>query len=177
MGGVVAATAAAAERQRRRKIMLAEEEEDMTGYTQDDLEGDWEFKIVRSDTAAFRRPEVLNKLIEEEAQAGWVMLEKFDDSRVRFKRPRSARTRDPFLAAGIDPYRTHYGSYAARQALLIGVTVGLVLLLGLGVVAMFLAQGAGSTSGPAVISAWTPITLVVLGFVVLLIALFRRKLR
>lgn len=89
-----ATAAAAAERQ---QMMFAEEEEDMTGYTQDDLNNDWEFKIVRSDTAAFRKPEVLKKLLEEEARVGWVMLEKFDDGRVRFKRPRSARTRDALL--------------------------------------------------------------------------------
>jgi len=68
---------AAAAAEKRRQMLLAEEE-DMTEYTQDDLKSDWEFKIVRSDTAAFRKPEVLNELLEQEAQAGWVMLEKFD---------------------------------------------------------------------------------------------------
>jgi len=85
-GAVVAAAAAA----KRRQMLLAEEE-DMTQYTQDDLSNDWEFKIVRSSTAVFRNPKALNKLLEEEAQAGWIMLEKLDDSRIRFKRPRSAR--------------------------------------------------------------------------------------
>ncbi len=64
-GGAMAAAAA----DRRRQMMLAEEEEGMTGYTQDDLGNDWEFKIVRSDTAAFRKPEVLKKLVEEEASS------------------------------------------------------------------------------------------------------------
>jgi len=63
-GAVVAAAAA----EKRRQMLLAEEE-DMTEYTQDDLKSDWEFKIVRSDTAAFRKPEVLNELLEQEAQA------------------------------------------------------------------------------------------------------------
>ena len=110
--------------------MLRAEEEDMAQYTQDDLEGDWEFKIVRSDSAAFRKPEVLNKLIEEEAQAGWTMLEKFDDSRVRFKRPRSARARDTFRPEGVDPYRTRYGTFATQSAVL-ATLVGLLLLAGL----------------------------------------------
>jgi len=48
-------------------------------------------RIVRSDSGAFRKPEILERLIEEEAQAGWVMLEKFDDNRVRFKQSRSTR--------------------------------------------------------------------------------------
>jgi hypothetical protein len=123
-GGIVAA---AAERQR---MMLAEEA-DMVGYTQDDLNNDWEFKIVRSDTAAFRKPEVLKKLLEEEARTGWVMLEKFDDSRIRFKRPRSARTRDALLSPDVDPYRTQYGTSATRYALVV-VALMLVALLALG---------------------------------------------
>ena len=124
-GGVVAAAAAA----KRRQMLLAEEE-DMASYTQDDLRNDWEFKIVRSGTAAFRKTEVLSKLLEKEAQAGWVMLEKLDDNRIRFKRPRSARAKDAYLADGIDPYRTQYGTPVTRQAL---VGVGLLVFLVLGV--------------------------------------------
>jgi hypothetical protein len=127
-GGVAAAAAAA---EKRRQMMLAEEEEDMARYTQDDLSNDWEFKIVRSESAAFRKPEVLKKLLEEEARAGWVMLEKFDDRRVRFKRPRSARTRDALLPPGVDPYRTQYGVSSARIGLLV-VALMMLALLGLG---------------------------------------------
>jgi hypothetical protein len=127
-GGAGVAAAAAAERQR----MMFAEEESMASYTQDDLNNDWEFKIVRSDSAAFRKPEVLKKLLEEEARAGWVMLEKFDDSRVRFKRSRSARTRDALLPPGVDPYRTQYGISSTRIGLLV---VGLMMLA-------FLALGA-----------------------------------
>ena len=61
--GAVAAAAA-----RRRQMMLAEEED--MAYTQEDLSNDWEFKIVRSESGAFRKPEVLKKLLEEEARAG-----------------------------------------------------------------------------------------------------------
>ncbi len=125
-GGATAAAAAAAEK--RRQMMLAEEEEDMTRYTQDDLGNDLEFKIVRSESGAFRKPEVLRQLIEEEARAGWVMLEKFDDSRVRFKRRRSARTRDALLPPGTDPYRTQYGMSSTRIGLLVGALVMLALL-------------------------------------------------
>jgi len=125
-GGVVAAAAAA----KRRKMLLAGEE-NMASYTQDDLRNDWEFKIVRSNTAAFRKPEVLNKLLEEEARTGWVMLEKLDDSRIRFKRPRSARAKDAYLPDGVDPYRTQHGTSVTQQAL---VGVGLFVLLVLGAV-------------------------------------------
>ena len=110
----------------------------MTQYTQSDLNQDWEFKIVRSDTAAFRRPEVLSRLLEEEARAGWVMLEKFDDSRIRFKRPRSARARDGLLPDDVDPYRTQYGAPVGRQALIAGVVLGLVFLMLGGVVFTYL---------------------------------------
>ena len=126
--GATAAAAAAAQRQ---QMMFAEEEEDMTRYTQDDLGNNWEFKIVRSDSATFRKPEVLRKVIEEEARAGWVMLEKFDNSRIRFKRPRSARTRDALLPPGVDPYRTVYGTHITRYVLyvlLIAVLMMLALL-------------------------------------------------
>lgn len=124
----VATTGAAAAAEKRRRLLFAEEE-DMTGYTEDDLREEWEFKIVRSGTAAFRKPEVLKKLLEEEARAGWVMLEKFDDSRVRFKRPRSARAKDALLPADVDPYRTQYGTLSNRYAVMVGlVMVGLLLL-------------------------------------------------
>jgi hypothetical protein len=123
-GGAAAAAAAA----KRRQMMFAEEEEGMARYTQDDLNNDWEFKIVRSESAAFRKPEVLSKLLEEEGRAGWVMLEKFDDNRIRFKRPRSARTRDALLPPGIDPYRTQYGISSTRIALLVVALMLLALL-------------------------------------------------
>ncbi len=100
----------------------------MTQYTRDDLQSDWEFKIVRSSTAVFRKPEVLDKLIEEERQTGWVMLEKFDDSRVRFKRARAARSKDAFLPEGVDPYRAQYGA-SGQRAVVVGLVMGVMLLL------------------------------------------------
>ena len=122
-----AGTGAAAEK--RRQMLFAEEEEDIAQYTRDDLQKDWEFKIVRSGTGAFRKPEALNKLIEEEARAGWVMLEKFDDSRVRFKRPRSARAKDAFLPDDVDPYRTQYSADYAQRAVVLGLVMGVLFLL------------------------------------------------
>jgi hypothetical protein len=98
-----AAAAAAARRQKE------DEEEHMTPYSREELENDWEFKIVRSQTGGFRKPEALQKVMAEEARAGWQMVEKFDNSRVRFKRPRSARQRDAQLPAGVDPYRVTFG--------------------------------------------------------------------
>ena len=37
------------------------------------------------------------------------MVEKFDDSRIRFKRLRSAREQDAYLPEGVDVYRTQLG--------------------------------------------------------------------
>ncbi len=104
--------------------MMAEEER-MATYTSEELEEDWEFKIVRANSAAFRKPEALQTLLQEEAVAGWTMVEKFDDSRIRFKRPRNSREQDAYLPEGVDPYRTQYGA----SAFLYGVLVIGVLLL------------------------------------------------
>src|SRR5580658_1785176 len=97
-GAAAAAAAAAAEAERR------QEEEEMTKYTDADLQGDWEFKIVRSNLASFRNPVVLQQVCAEEARAGWTLVEKFDNQRLRFKRPIAARAGDAGL--GIDPYRS-----------------------------------------------------------------------
>ena len=101
-------------------------EEEMTTYTSEDLGHDWEFKIVRSSTNAFRKPETLHKLLREEGVAGWEMLEKLDDSRIRLKRPRSAREQDAYLPQGMDPYRTQYGAPAVMYGLIV---IGIVLLI------------------------------------------------
>jgi len=124
------AAAAAAEARRRQQ-----EEEEMTKYTDADLQGDWEFKIIRANTMAFKNPEVFRQVCAEEAKAGWTLVEKFDDSRLRFKRPVSARAGDAGL--DFDPYRTQYGiSPGALVAIVLGCTflvtggiIGLVFLL------------------------------------------------
>jgi hypothetical protein len=119
-------SAAAAEAARRR---LLGEEEEMTNYSAQDLAGDWEFKIVRANTGVFRNPAELEKLVKEEALAGWILLEKFDNSRVRFKRPVSARSNDSRLPQGFDPYRTQYGMNPFLFAMILtGVIVGASLV-------------------------------------------------
>ena len=124
-----AAAAAAAQR------AVEEEEENMTPYTRGEMDEDWEFKIVRANTGVFSKPAAFNKLIEEEARAGWQHVEKFDNSRVRFKRPRSAHQRDAQLPAGVDPYRVRYGlSENLFVVLLLGGIfggVGLIVAFGI----------------------------------------------
>lgn len=102
----------------------------MTGYTHTELAEGWEFKILRSSTSAFRKPEALRQAVEEERRAGWVLVEKFDNQRLRFKRPASARSGDGAL--GIDPYRTSFGmSETKLLAVVLSIvfgTMGLVIL-------------------------------------------------
>jgi hypothetical protein len=133
MAAAGAAAAAAAKR--------AAEEEHMTNYSREDLTEDWEFKIVRANTGVFSKPAVFQKLIEEEARAGWQFVEKFDNSRVRFKRPASARRRDAQLPEDVDPYRTQYGlSEGAFVVVLLGIIFG---ILGLVVLLAVLLEGRG----------------------------------
>jgi hypothetical protein len=121
--GIMAAYAAQVQRQR----MLAEEEK-MTGYTREDLDSDWEFKILRANTAAFRKPDDFRKVLEEEARAGWELVEKFDNSRIRFKRPLSARRHDAqLLSSGVDPYRVHYGMSPGAYSLIV-IVIALLLI-------------------------------------------------
>jgi len=85
-----------------------EEEEEMTPYSSRDLTEGWEFKILRNSTGRFRNPALLRATLEEESRAGWELVEKFDDRRVRLKRRVSARQNDAGL--GFDPYRTRIQS-------------------------------------------------------------------
>jgi len=129
----VAAAAAAAAAARRR--LLQSEEEQLTGYSTVDLQHDWQFKIVRANRGVFRKPAALLDVIEQEARAGWVFLEKFDDFRVRFKRPATAVVNDrQMIAKGVDPYRTHYGISPGAYGLivlLIGLSFSALLVAGI----------------------------------------------
>ena len=112
-----AAAAAAAARLRAQH----EEEERLSAYSPDDLAKGWEFKIVRANTAAFRKPEVMQQVCNEEARSGWELVEKFDDSRLRFKRPVSARN-SPSPTC-LDPYRTTYGISQGKLTAIVLIAV------------------------------------------------------
>jgi len=81
------------------------EEEDKTRYTEDDLMQDWEFKIVRCSRPAFSRRPFLDKVLAEEAVAGWQLVELLDGQRIRLKRPISSRVGDATLPESCNPYR------------------------------------------------------------------------
>jgi hypothetical protein len=118
-------TAAAAAARRRRE----EEEEHMTPYSPRDLAENWEFKILRSATGAFKDPAVMQRYLAEEAQAGWALVEKFDNSRIRLKRPAAARQQD--AQCTIDPYRSRVGISEVGLGLLIAGSIigGFAVLL------------------------------------------------
>lgn len=122
---ITAATAAAAIRKRQEA-----EEESMTSYSPDELAQDWEFKIIRSNTEAFGKPEAMRQMLVEEAQAGWMLVEKFDNGRVRLKRPRAARANDAALPAGVDAYRSYYGIGMGRY-LAVSLFITFVILFGI----------------------------------------------
>jgi len=133
----IAAAATAAEARR----LQYQEEEEMTTYTPGDLAGGWEFKILRANSAAFRKPDRLHAILEEEKRGGWVLVEKFDDSRIRLKRPAGAKAVPEDLADGYDPYRTTLGmspEERTRMFLGIGATLALPLLF---VLIMLLSSG------------------------------------
>lgn len=102
----------------------------MTGYTPQELAEGWEFKIVRSSTSAFRTPAFLRTVLDEEQRAGWTLVEKFDDARIRLKRPAGARANDS--TSGFDAYRTHVGMSEWKLALcILGIVFGGLGLIGL----------------------------------------------
>jgi hypothetical protein len=69
---------------------------------------EWEYKIVRSKRPIFGNPATFAQLCREEALAGWILLEKFDNRRVRFKRPSHLREDLDPASLPFDPYRTRY---------------------------------------------------------------------
>ncbi len=127
VGATTAATAAAAAAAARKR----KEEEEMTPYTKEDLTEGWEFKILRSTTNAFKHPEKMKAALEEEARAGWVLVEKFDEGRIRLKRPAAAKGSDANL--DFDPYRTRVGISEGRLTLIVVLavlgTIGIALLV------------------------------------------------
>lgn len=89
----------------------------------------WEFKIVRASSDLFRNPGTFHRLCQEEAEAGWVLLEKLDDRRVRFKRPIAMREMVQSNLPRFDPYRCHYGQESNLLAWLTAIALMTAMLL------------------------------------------------
>src|SRR4051812_49504338 len=88
----------AAEREKKRRL---EEEECMTGYTPDETSGQWQFKIVRG---TFKTAAQVEAVQQEQAEHGWVLVEVFDQNRIRFKRPAGEAAQDAYREG--NPYAT-----------------------------------------------------------------------
>lgn len=68
---------------------------------------DQEYKIVQSTTPMFAKNDFLQKVLKEESEAGWDLVEKFDNYKIRLQREISHRQNDS--GRTIDPYRTQVG--------------------------------------------------------------------
>lgn len=87
-----------------------------------------EYKIVQSTTPHFAKAGNLKAVLDEEAQSGWQLVEKFDNYKIRLQRDISHRTGDS--TRSVDAYRTQVGlsnwvTYSAAAAL----TIAVVLLI------------------------------------------------
>lgn len=101
-------------------------------YTSEDLQQDWEFKILRSPTGVFAKRKKVDQALVKESLSGWVLVEKIDDHRLRFKRPASAREKDHFLPKHINPYRTELeNNIVGLVFALIGMVAGIAALIGI----------------------------------------------
>ena len=89
----------------------------------------WEFKIVRASRDLFHDPDVFRRLCEEEATTGWILLEKLDDRRIRFKRLVALRDFMDGQQLSHDPYRTHYGTLFTPLHWLGAIAAVLVVIL------------------------------------------------
>jgi len=89
---------------------------------------EWEYKIVRAGRDLFRNPTTFEQLCKEEAIAGWVMVEKLDDRRVRFRRPTDCQLPSE-TPPPIDPYRCYYGSSFDPTAWLAGFAFLVAIVL------------------------------------------------
>ncbi|HDZ09349.1 hypothetical protein [Pseudohongiella sp.] len=66
-----------------------------------------EYKIVQSTTPHFAKSGNLKAVLDEEAQSGWQLVEKFDNYKIRLQRDISHRTGD--ATRTVDAYRTQVG--------------------------------------------------------------------
>ena len=99
----------------------------MTPYSDRELADGWEFKILRSASGVFEKPERMREILEEESRAGWILVEKFDRNRVRLKRPCQAGTDDRYL--DFDVWRTQIGASQTKHEAKVALIVMGVLLV------------------------------------------------
>lgn len=103
----------------------------------------WEFKIVRTNRNLFQNSTIFSRVCAEEAEAGWILLEKLDERRLRFKRPMTLRELIKPETLKRDPYRCYYrsaGSFTWLGIIAMLIAIILPAYLGYTLVATMLAQ-------------------------------------
>ncbi len=76
-----------------------------------------EYKVIQATTPFFAKSANIDTVMAEEVKAGWRLLEKCDNYKLRLQRDISHRANDKNLS--IDPYRTQVG---LNNAIVYGVT-------------------------------------------------------
>ena len=90
-----------------------------------------EYKVITSQTALFGDTAKMHEVLDQEAKAGWRLLEKQDNYKIRLQREVSHRENDSNL--DIDAYRTAVGvssmiTYGAAATLTL-VIVSMILYI------------------------------------------------
>lgn len=94
---------------------------------------DLEFKVLHSTTPMFANAKKIEEVMAQEAQAGWQLLEKLDNYKLRLQRNISHRSKDQNL--GFDAYRSQVGVnnmivYSITAAVTLGVVYAIFVLVG-----------------------------------------------
>lgn len=106
----------------QREQSRREEEVAMTSYRPDEL-GEWQFKIVKG---TFKTAQQIEAVQKEQAEHGWILVEIFDQNRIRFKRPVKEADNDSFREG--NPYATvsrASGPGCGASLVLLALTAGL----------------------------------------------------
>lgn len=87
-----------------------------------------EYKVVQSTTPLFAKLQNIDAIMAEESKAGWQLVEKFDNYKLRLQRDISHRANDKTLP--FDAYRTQVGvSNVITYGLAAALTLGAVYLI------------------------------------------------
>jgi hypothetical protein len=123
MSAAAGASAAAAAARRREELRIEEEQETAPMAADDG----YEYKILRSNWSSFKSPTAMRSALEYEAQFGWDLFEKLDNSRLRMRRPIQCREQDAERTH--DPYRIWVGP--SDKAIGVFVVVAMVVVVAL----------------------------------------------
>ncbi|MDP1930572.1 MAG: hypothetical protein Q8L60_03840 [Gammaproteobacteria bacterium] len=93
-----------------------------------------EYKVVQSTTPLFATSKKIEEIMAEESKAGWQLVEKFDNYKMRLQRDISHRANDKNL--GFDAYRSQVG---VNNIIVYGITTVVTLAV---VYAIFVLVGA-----------------------------------